>query len=186
MAPLPYLCVGEPVVSVLDATDHSAKLRCSDPNDPEMSATTAHLYPGSPHASCRLRTLPRIQGNSPRTCCYLLPYLLWLHPFNRWDQRHYVSRLSICLCVHTYMHAWVEALSNRLAINFCLTLRLCDYALSIVTLTLIGHITCGAWVCGLLLSTGNIDIVSPAKKAELIQMPCELGLPQGTIFIWRV
>jgi len=31
---------------------------------------------------------------------YYLILILFLHPSNKWDRRHYVFRLSVLLCVH--------------------------------------------------------------------------------------
>ena len=59
-------CTGEPVVSVLDAKDHSSELRRTDPDDPPMSSSSENLHPRSSHATCCLRAVSRIQGNSAR------------------------------------------------------------------------------------------------------------------------
>jgi len=69
-------CTGEPVVSVLDAKDHSSELRRTDPDDPPMSSSSENLHPRSSHATCCLRVVSRIQGNSSRMHYTPLTYLL--------------------------------------------------------------------------------------------------------------
>ena len=58
-----FVCVGECGLPVLDAPGSPAQLQYPDPDDPALSASTAHLCAGPTHETCRLRTHAQLQGD---------------------------------------------------------------------------------------------------------------------------